>query len=346
MRLRIATALVTLVLVFIFSIGAGTSSACSVFQIVDGETAVTGYNFDWFQPLSATAYVNPRGAEKVALAPGGDKPAEWTARYGSVTFAGFGREFPFCGMNEAGLVVVQAWLGGTTYPEIDARPSLGELQWIQYQLDTAETIDDVIASDEDVRISKYTLAPLHFFVSDRSGKTAIIEFLNGKLSASSGDRMPIKMMVNTPYEQCLSEYDENPPLDADNRFAAGAKMIQHWSPGSQPPEPHAFAMLDELTRAGTRWSVVFNSATREIHYRVAGSEKYEKFDADDLKYACGETDLQLLLSDGPMDTGSGFSAYDAAADREQILANGATIPDSDSQTWEAIAEYSRLAGCR
>jgi choloylglycine hydrolase len=313
---------------------------------VDGETAITGYNFDWFKPLNATVYVNPRGAEKVALAPGGDKPAEWTSRFGSVTFTGFGREFPVCGMNEAGLVVVQAWLGATTYPEIDERPSLSELQWIQYQLDTAETIDDVIASDKDVRISKYTIAPLHFFISDRSGKTAIIEFLDGKLSASSGEGMPIQMMVNTPYQQCLSEYDENAPLDAENRFAVGAKMIQDWRPGSQPPERHAFATLDELTRAGTRWSAVFNSATKEIHYRVAGAEEFEKFDADDLNYACGETDLQLQLADGSKGAGSGFTAYDAAADREQILANGANIPNSDIQMWEAMADYSRLAGCR
>ncbi|MEW6364156.1 MAG: linear amide C-N hydrolase [Acidobacteriota bacterium] len=344
--LRIATALVTLIIVSVFGVGAGTSSACSVFQIVDGETVVTGYNFDWFKPLNATAYVNPRGAEKVALPLRGDKPAEWTARFGSVTFTGFGRGFPLCGMNETGLVVVQAWLGATIYPEIDERPSLGELQWIQYQLDTAEKIDDVIASDKDVRISRYSLAPLHFFVSDRTGKAAIIEFLDGKLSASSGERMPIKLMVNAPYQQCLSEYDENAPLNAENRFAVGAKMIQDWRPRSRPPERHAFATLDALTRAGTRWSVAFNSATREIHYRVAGAEEFEKFDADDLEYACGKADLQLQLADGSKGAGSGFAAYDAAADREQILASGATIPNSDVQMWEAMADYSRLAGCR
>jgi choloylglycine hydrolase len=121
MRSGIATALVPLIVALVLGAGAGTSSACSVFQIVDGEAAVTGYNFDWFQPLGATAYVNPRGAEKVALAPGGDRPAEWTARSGSVIFTGFGRGFPLCGMNEAGLVVVQAWLGATTYPEVDER---------------------------------------------------------------------------------------------------------------------------------------------------------------------------------------------------------------------------------
>lgn len=346
MRNKPATALATLIVFVVFCSGTGTLSACSVFQISEGETAITGYNFDWHMPLNATAYVNPRGAKKVALAPGGDKPAEWTARFGSVTFNGLGREFPFCGMNEAGLVVVQAWLGATKYPEVDERPSLSELQWIQYQLDTAQTIDDVIASDRVVRISKNTLAPLHFFVSDRSGKTAILEFLDGKLAVSSGEEMPIRLMVNTPYQQCLSGYDKNAPPEAENRFSVGARMLQDWSEGSQSPERHAIATLDELTRAGTRWSVTFNSATKEIHYRVAGAKEFQTFDADDLEYGCGETDLQLPLADGPQNAGTGFTAYDAAADREQILANGATIPNSDVQTWEAMADYSRSAGCR
>ncbi len=29
----------------------------------------------------------------------------------------------------------------------------------------------------------------------------------GKLASSSGDRMPIKMMVNNPYQDCLAAYD-------------------------------------------------------------------------------------------------------------------------------------------
>jgi hypothetical protein len=341
MKMR-ATVVVT---VFALSLatgpGMGVARACSVFQIADGDTIVTGYNFDWFKPIGAHAFVNPRGAEKIALPVDGDKPAAWTSKYGSVTISGFGREFPFCGMNEVGLVVVQAWLGSTTYSEVDERPSLCELQWIQYQLDMAESIADVIGSDSQIRISKYTLAPLHFFVSDRSGAAAIIEFIDGKMSVSSGERMPIKVMVNTPYQQSLVDMENG----EKTRFTEGAEMTKLWRPGSQSPVSYAFTTLEHLHREGTRWSVVFNSESGEIHYRTTGAAKTLEIETSNLSYACGDNDVQLCISNGHCSAGSGFTAFDAATDRALILANGAVIPNADPRLFEAMADYSAAAGC-
>lgn len=156
--------------------------------------------------------------------------------------------------------------------------------------------------------------------------------------------MPIKLMVNTPYRECLNEQADEPPLDAEDRFAVGARMLRERRPGSGLAEQGVFEILDALSRAGTRWAVAFNSATGEVFHRVAGAATFQKFDAKALKYECGETDLQLRLGDDPRR--AGFTAYDPVADREQILASGATIPNSDPQLWEAMAEYSRLAGCK
>ncbi len=341
MKIGVKVILVVLALSSATGIGIGMARACSVFQIVDGETVVIGYNFDWFKPISAHAFVNPREADKVAMAVGGDKPAVWTSKYGSVTFSGFGREFPFCGMNEVGLVVIQALLGSTIYSELDERLSLSELQWIQYQLDTAESIADVIASDSQIRISKYTLAPLHFFVSDRSGETAIIEFIGGKMSVSSGKRMPIKVMVNTPYQQCLVDFERG----ETTRFTEGAAMTKLWRPGSQSPVSYAFTTLEHLRRKGTRWSVVFNSESGEIYYQATGAVKFDKIDTSELSYVCGDNDTQLCISNGHCGAGSGFTAFDAARDRALILANGAVIPNADPNIFEAMADYSAAAGC-
>lgn len=332
-------AAITLCLTISFS--GGIARACSVFQIVDGEVVVIGYNFDWFKPINVHAFINPHGADKVALAVGSDKPAKWTSKYGSVTFSGFGREFPFCGMNEAGLVVVQAWLGSTTYSELDERPSLSELQWIQYQLDTAGSVADVIASDTQIRISKYSLAPLHFFVSDRSGETAIIEFIDGRMSVSSGKRMPVKVMVNTPYQQCLLDLERG----EETRFIEGAAMTKLWRPGSQSPESYAIATLEQLRREGTRWSVVFNPESGKILYQTSGAAKYDKIDASELSYACGDNNIQLCISNSHCGKRSGFTPFDATTDRALIMSNGAVIPNADPSIFEAMADYSAAAGC-
>ena len=101
--------------------------------------------------------VNKRNVSKTALYPTdwtGGEPVSWTSKYGSVTVNHWGREFSFDGMNEAGLVVSAMGLELTEYPAPDARPAIAAIQWVQYQLDTAATVADVIASDAEMRISE------------------------------------------------------------------------------------------------------------------------------------------------------------------------------------------------
>ncbi len=97
--------------------------------------------------------INKRNVTKTAAAFPPEKPITWTSKYGNITFNQMGREFPYGGINEAGLVIEQMWLDKTRYPVSDNRYGLSELQWIQYQLDNSATINDVIASDTLVRVS-------------------------------------------------------------------------------------------------------------------------------------------------------------------------------------------------
>lgn len=101
------------------------------------------------------------------------KTVEWISKFGSITFNQYGKEHPMGGMNEVGLVVEVMWLSGSRYPNADSRPALGELPWVQYQLDNFSTVKEVIDSDSSIRISTDS-QPLHFLVCDRSGEAATI----------------------------------------------------------------------------------------------------------------------------------------------------------------------------
>ena len=46
-------------------------------------------------------------------------------------------------MNERGLAIEVLWLNETEYTAKDERPYLNELEWVQYILDTCETVKDV-----------------------------------------------------------------------------------------------------------------------------------------------------------------------------------------------------------
>ena len=100
-----------------------------------------------------------------------EKPFTWISRYGSISFNQNGREFPYGGMNQAGLVIEQMMHENedAKYPALDDRFGLAELQWIQYQLDVSASVADVIASDRTVRISFTSVAPLHFLAADAGG---------------------------------------------------------------------------------------------------------------------------------------------------------------------------------
>jgi len=144
--------------------------ACSSFLLKGGKRAVFGKNFDFFMK-EGYLMVNKRGSAKTALLGPAQNPAKWIAKYGSITFNQVSKEYPFGGMNEAGLIVESMALEGANYPAPDVRTAVSELQWIQYQLDNCAAVGEVVETDERIRIAQGSV-PVHFFVADRNGNAA------------------------------------------------------------------------------------------------------------------------------------------------------------------------------
>ena len=97
-------------------------------------------------------FVNKRGVTKSGWEAGTTgQYALWTAEYGSLTFSLAGIQMAWAGMNEAGLMISTMGLEETSDPTPDARPPLMTPLWVQYQLDTCATLQDVMANDARVR---------------------------------------------------------------------------------------------------------------------------------------------------------------------------------------------------
>jgi choloylglycine hydrolase len=131
------------------------------------------------------------------------QPVSWTAQYGSFTISQIGKEYPNGGINEAGLVVEQTTLWQTQYPALDERPALGELQFIQYLLDTCCTVQEALAAATVVRIDQ-SISSLHYLLADRNGDQVILEFLDGRLIVHNG-KLSIPIIANTIYEEAILE---------------------------------------------------------------------------------------------------------------------------------------------
>src|SRR4030042_3047298 len=162
----------------------GTSEACTAFVMRGGGAVLWAKNLDW--PVGeGLIFVNKRDVIKEAFGGSGSAALRWTSKYGSVTFNQFGREFPFGGINEAGLDIEELSVQAE-YPPPDGRPSLNGLQWIQYHLDTCRSTKEVLKSAPGLRISK-RLFGLHYLIADRKGNVAVVECNDGQLAPYSGD---------------------------------------------------------------------------------------------------------------------------------------------------------------
>ena len=274
---------------------------CTTFLINKNGQYIFGRNYDWVTG-AGMVHTNLRGLFKTSMKTNDGETISWVSKYGSITFNQYGKEFPTGGMNEKGLVVELMWLDETTYPGVDNRPSIGVLQWIQYQLDNCASIDELIATDQKLRITSKGGAPLHYLVADASGNAATIEFLNGKMVVSKGKDLNIPVLTNSIYKESASYYHnqktENPETafafgnNSLQRFGQACEMIQKYKSAEIKAEPstYAFSILDKVSQGEhTKWSIVYDITNRSIQFRTNRFRDIKKVSFSSFELSCKAT---------------------------------------------------------
>ncbi len=119
-------------------------------------------------------------------------------------------------MNEAGLVANLLWLSESEYPDWNGdEPAMSISLWAQYVLDNFATVAEAvehIREEEFVVVTDHVpgqdrLATLHLSLSDASGDSAVLEYVDGELVIHH-DR-EYRVMTNSPtFEKqlALAEY--------------------------------------------------------------------------------------------------------------------------------------------
>ncbi|MDG3010617.1 linear amide C-N hydrolase [Rhodococcus sp. D2-41] len=173
------------------------------------DTVLTARSMDWKVDVGTNLWIFPRGMERAGQA--GPRSVEWTSRYGSVVASAY----DMCttdGMNEAGLSANLLWLAESDYPQYDGSgPGLSISIWAQYVLDRFATVAEAIAALGDEPFAVVTggvpgedrLATLHMSLSDATGDSAIIEYIDGRqVIHHSRDH---QVMTNSPvFDQQLA----------------------------------------------------------------------------------------------------------------------------------------------
>lgn len=270
----------------ILFLSAPPANACTTFC----SRGLFGRNYDWNIGYGAVT-VNKRGMSKTSAREAANV-AKWISRYGSVTFNQYGRDNPTGGMNEAGLVVELMWLNDTKYPAADSRPEIGALEWIQYQLDTASTVAEVLINAKRVRINEKA-APLHFLVADAKGNVAAIEFLSGDLAV----HREATALANDPFGK---------PGSSNDRYSRAAKGV-----ATAATVDDAFTLLDKVAQQHTQWSIVYEIPNRRINWRTATNRDRRSLTLSSFDFGCTSPVRVLDIDVGKGDVASGFRDYSA-----------------------------------
>jgi choloylglycine hydrolase len=287
----------------------------------------------------------------------------WTSKYGSVTFNQFGREFPVGGINEQGLVI-ESLDGPAEYPSFDKRPGLNELQWIQYLLDNHTSVKDVLKSEARLRISKLLL-DWHFLVVDRSGKTAVVEFVGGRMVPYTGSDLPVRVLADSSYAESArylklhrgfgGERKVSNGRESTERFVRAATILEDFDwPVQGVLSDHAFTVLRSVERADTQWSTVYNISRRLVFFKTRAHRRLKIISLDALDFSCTSPVLML-----PIDTEAGwvltedFKPYDPQKNRllletvfRELGELGETSKISAADLVRSMSEYPGSCRCR
>lgn len=181
-----------------------SSLACTrVVYLGANDDVITARSMDWKVDVATNLYVLPRGIARTGEA--GPNSIHWTAKYGSVVATGYDVSTTD-GVNEKGLSAQLLWLAESQYPRFDkdSRPGLTIAAWAQYVLDNFATVDEAVTALEKEPFTIVTdnvpgeqrITTLHLAMSDATGDSAIVEYINGQQVIHHGRRYQV--MTNSP----------------------------------------------------------------------------------------------------------------------------------------------------
>ena len=297
---RIRPSLAALLLATSATAATTSAWACTrlVYHGVDGQV-MTARSMDWKSDIVSNLWVLPRGMERNGQT--GSNTLRWKSRYGSVITSGYDISTTD-GVNEAGLNANLLWLVESQYPVFDAKskPGLTIAAWAQYVLDNFATVKEAVAALEkepftivsDNVPGENRLTTLHLSMSDASGDSAIVEYIQGK-QVIHHDRK-YQVMTNSPtFDQQLAlnsywqQIGGTTMLPGTNRAAdrfARASFYVNAIPKDPNPNkalasvfsvirnvsvPYGISTPDQPNISSTRWRTVFDHQRKLYFFESA-----------------------------------------------------------------------------
>jgi predicted choloylglycine hydrolase len=234
--------------------------------------AVFGRNFDWQHKSSLLLFTEPpEGYASVSMVDlyylglEGMQEIPWSKRF--ILLAS-----PYAtidGMNECGVAIAQNMVPRRNTPKDPNKPTLLNSQIIRLVLDHAADVDEALTLIQKYNVD-FANVCVHFHIADASGKSAIVEYVDGGISIVRDDNL---WQVSTNYL-----FSEPQQPDCWRYETASQSLRQAQGSISQDKAMH---LLKDTSQNNTVWSVVYNLKSGQIH--LAMGKNYDKVHAFKLK---------------------------------------------------------------
>lgn len=230
-----ATGLLVLLTAAVF--GPTIAAACTGITIKPQDGSVIfARTLEFAADLKSDIIVVPRGRQYTGTAPGGQPGLRWTTKYATVGANAFGMDVVLDGLNEKGLHVGLFYFPGfAKYQAVKADEmgkALGSWELGSYLLGTCADVKAAVAAAQGVLVGEVVqkdmgmVPPAHFIVTDASGLSMVLEYVDGELRVHDN---PFGVMTNAPtfdwHMTNLSNYVTLSRKNTEGIDLAGKKIL-------------------------------------------------------------------------------------------------------------------------
>lgn len=326
--------------VAVFSFAVEAHACTRVVYIGPEQTVLTGRTMDFAIDIPGNLWLFPRGMERHGQV--GPNSLTWVSRYGSIAASSWDIATPD-GMNEKGLVANMLWLVQSEYPSFDKdgdTTGLTIAAWAQYVLDSFATVREVVESlrkEEFVVVTDFIpgtdkFTTVHLSISDATGDSAILEYVEGKLMIHHDPSYQV--MTNDPlFEEqlAISSYWKNIPgtifLPGSNRpsdrFVRASFYINAILQTSDPlvsvasvfsvirnvSVPYGISTEGQPHISSTRWRVVADQKRLVYYFENVLTPNVLWVDLRQVNFSAGQPVRKLALDAGQIYAGNALEHF-------------------------------------
>jgi hypothetical protein len=136
------------------------------------------------------------------------------------------------------------------------KETIDSLQAIRKMLDQASTVDEGVAILQNYNIDWGSGPALHYFLADRSGQSALVEFYQGKVQVIPTDNpwhLATNFLVSSVGGHTAGQCPRYDQIDQQLSVVGG-----------RIDAAEAMQLLHDVSQPNTQWSVVYGINTGEI----------------------------------------------------------------------------------